>query len=180
MAWSTPLTAVSNALLSAVQFNASIRDNLNATAPAVATVVGSHFTASGTNAVAQRTIVSSTVGVGENTSSTTYSDLATAGPSVTANCQAAIVFIQAMCRNIPGDGFASYASFSVSGATTISASDNWTMSVNGVMYNNPERFGIASYVALNAGSNTFTMKYRCQPAYTPARFEQREIAVIPL
>jgi len=181
MAWSTPITVATNDILTAAQYNQSVRDNLLEMASAKASGPGNWFTVSGTNQLAERKFVSSVANDSGQTISTSYADLTTAGPSVTVNCLAAVVFVSARMRNLATtDGKGAYASFEVSGATSIGASDNWMASSGGVKSNNPQRISSCRGVLLNAGDNTFTMKYRCQPTYTPAQFEQREIVVIPL
>lgn len=56
MAWTTPLTAVSGSILTAAQWNASVRDNLNETAPAKATTADRMFVTTGPNALQQNVI----------------------------------------------------------------------------------------------------------------------------
>jgi hypothetical protein len=181
MAWSTPITVATNDILSAAQYNQSIRDNLLETAPAKATSSGNWFTVSGTNQISERNMSSAVVNTSDQTTSTTYADLDSTGPSVTVNCLAAMVFISARMRNLAAtDGKGAYVSVEVSGATSISASDSWMISSAGVKSGNPERMGSSHGFVLTPGDNTFTMKYKCQTGYTPAQFEQREIVVIPL
>ena len=57
MAWSAPMTAVANSTFTAAQFNQYVRDNLNETAPALATAAGSYFAADGINSIAERRAV---------------------------------------------------------------------------------------------------------------------------
>src|SRR3712207_4741779 len=82
MAWATPLTAVSNAILSAAQWNASVRDNLNETGPAKATTAGRILVTTGANGIAERAVSSATVSTSQTTTSTSYTDLATVGAAV--------------------------------------------------------------------------------------------------
>lgn len=56
MAWSAPITAVTNATLSAAQWNASVRDNLNETAPAKATVANRVIVTNGANTVREQSV----------------------------------------------------------------------------------------------------------------------------
>lgn len=181
MAWSTPITVATNDVLTAAQYNQSVRDNLLEMAAAKATGPGNWFTVSGTNQIAERKFSSSVVNDIGQTISTSYADLTTAGPTVTVNCLAAVVLFSARMRNMASvDGKGAYASVEVSGATSVAASDNWMASSGGVKSNNPNRISSTRGFLLNPGDNTFTMKYRCQPTYTPAQFEQRELVVIPL
>lgn len=179
MAWSTPITVATNDILTAAQYNLGVRDNFLEMAPAKATGSGNIFTTTGTNQIAERQIGSAIVSESQATSSTSYADLATVGPSVTVNCAAALVFIAARMSN-DNDGRGAYASVAVSGATTVAASDDWMISLGGSADVNPIRVGGSIAFPTTPGSNTFTMKYKSQTGYTPSRFEYREIVVIPI
>jgi len=180
MAWTTPLTAVSNAALTAAQWNASVRDNLAMTAPALASTSGSIFAVNGTNSIAQR-IPSNTAQLGgETTSSTTYTSTlsggaGSAGPSltVTTGPKALVSFSCRQSTSINGTNV--WTSVAVSGATSISASDNWATSydLNGQLFH-----GLA-YVEgnLTPGSNTFTMSYRVSGG--TGTFATRRLSVVP-
>ncbi len=120
-----------------------------------------------------------TVATAQTTSSTSYADLATVGPSVTMTTGTkALVIVSAAIDNntIGGQAITSAA---VSGATTLAASDtraliNRTSTANYTM--------AASYsillTGLTAGSNTFTMKYRV--AAGTGAFQDRTITVIDM
>lgn len=180
MAWSTPLTAVSNATLTASQWNASVRDNLLMTAPALATTAGSIFAATGTNAIAQRTPGTNAVGGSETTTSTTYTSTlsggaGSAGPAVTVTSgpKALIAFHCRQSSSVSGTNV--WTSVAVSGATAIAANDSWAFSsdTTGQLYH-----GI-SYIEpnLTAGSNTFTMQYRVSGG--TGTFSNRRLNVVP-
>lgn len=180
MAWSTPLTAVSNATLTAAQWNASVRDNLLMTAPALATTAGSIFAATGTNAIAQRIPTNATQGGGETTSSTSYVTTlsgggGTAGPAVTVTTgpKALVAFHCRQSTSIGGTNV--WTSVAISGATSISASDTWAISVD----TTGQLFHGLTYLeaALTPGSNTFTMAYRVSGG--TGTFATRRINVIP-
>lgn len=49
MAWTAPMTATANMTLTAAHWNTHVRDNLNMTAPAIATDGALHFVSSGAN-----------------------------------------------------------------------------------------------------------------------------------
>lgn len=178
MAWTAPMTAVANTAFTAAQFNTHVRDNLLETAPAKATTSGSHFTVSSTNQIAQRLITSARVDTQQATSSTTYTDLATVGPSVTvATGTRALVAINASCST-SADNTAGAASVAVSGATTIAANDSWCIFTDGLVAGNFFRAGISTlFTTLNAGNNTFTMQYKA--GSTTATYQLREIVVMP-
>jgi hypothetical protein len=177
MAWTTPLTAVANATLTAAQWNASVRDNLNMTAPALATASGQIFASTAANTIAVRVPSSVTVNTSEGTASTSYGDLATSGPAVTVTTGAkAIVAVGALHSSSSASGYCQ-TSYAVSGATTVNAADENGTTSNGT---SNWRFSMVSaQTALTPGSNTFTMKYRAAVAGT-ATFADRKIVVIPL
>lgn len=178
MAWTTPLTAVSNATLTAAQWNASVRDNLLETAPAKATTAGRFFATAGANSIAERIPNGGTVSTSQTTTSTSYTDLATSGPALTlATGPTALVAIGAIVTN-DTTGTNSFASYAISGATTVAAGDNWAI---GYATSGGGRVMSASRVrmetSLTAGNNTFTMKYRV--AGNTGTFQDRHIAVVP-
>jgi hypothetical protein len=118
---------------------------------------------------------SANVSTSESTTSTSYTDLTTAGPAVTITTGTkALVIVSA--RLEVNTGASSYASYAVSGATTIAASDNVAVEA-GTITTGMSR--ASRLTTLTAGSNTFTMKYRTSPTRT-GTFESREIIVIDL
>lgn len=172
------MTAVANTVFTAAQFNTHVRDNLNQTAPAIATAAGQIFAATGVNSLAARTPTRARVETAESTTSSSFTDLATVGPSVTVTTGTkALVIITAGINNTSGD-IASSASFSVSGATSFSADNTVRIARDGIAANTLVRYSGATLFTLTAGSNTFTMKYSTQAA-TTATFSVREIIVIP-
>jgi hypothetical protein len=177
MAWTTPLTAVANAALTAAQWNLSVRDNLAETAPAKATTAGRIFVATGTNGIAERAISQNIVETQETTTSTAYVDLTTAGPAVTAATGTqALMWLSAYLDSSVSTAHAA-AGYAISGATTASAADEKAVrSVSGLM-----RASALDYVTgLTAGSNTFTAKYRSSGITNTATFANRRIGVMAL
>lgn len=183
MAWTTPLTAVSNAALTAAQWNASVRDDLAETAPAKATAAGQIFVSTAANAIAARVPTHSTVATTELTASTTYIALTTAGPAVTVTTGTqAVVFLSTGMTQSLGGGFCN-CSFAVSGATTIAAGAQNA----GIVSYRPSATGTQTtqgvtwlQTGLTGGSNTFTMLYNAGAGGGNASFFQRELVVIPL
>lgn len=181
MAWSTPLTAVSNAALTAAQWNASVRDNLAETAPAKATTSGSIFVGTGANSIAERIPTSDLVGNGftESTTSTAYTALTTSGPAVTVTTGAkALVIISSTVLNSTA-GASSYMSWQISGATTVAAADGWALEhrdsgTNGIL--SASRVTFQS--SLNPGSHTVTAQYRVSAG--TGTWQRRHMVVIPL
>lgn len=193
MAWTTPLTAVANATFTAAQYNTHARDNFNEMEAAKATgawsASGSYadcmFHATGANAIALRQWRSNIVqktGQGESSTSTSYTDVRTLGPSVTVTTGVqALVFFGAILGNSSANA-AAYASVAVSGASTVAADDDWALEMDGhTAYagsnddNALRRSQWKLFTGLTVGSNTFTMKYRV--ASGTGRFNYRHIAV---
>lgn len=179
MAWTTPLTAVSNATLTAAQWNASVRDNLLETAPAKATTAGGLFVATGSNAIAQRLVGSTFTAATESTSSTSYVDLSTTGPAVTVTSgTTALVAIGSHMWNDTAGG-RSYMAYAISGATSASSSDatayTHDISSNGRIIGATR---VLLQTGLTAGSNTFTAKYRVVSG--TGTWAQRNLVIIPL
>jgi hypothetical protein len=181
MAWSTPLTAVANASLTASQWNASLRDNLLMTAPALANQAGSIFAGTGTNTIAQRAPGSLSVLGNETTTSTSYTSTlsggaGTAGPSfpIGTGVKALVSFTCRQSTSISTTNV--WTSVAVSGATTIAASDNWATSMDIV---SSQIFHGLSYVeiGLTAGVNTFAMSYRVSGG--TGTFATRRLSVVP-
>jgi hypothetical protein len=181
MAWSTPLTAVANATLTAAQWNASVRDNLLETAPAKITAAGQIIAGTAANAVAARAPSVSVVSTSETTTSVgTYVDLATLGPEVSvASGTRAIIFVSARIANNT-NATESFASYAVSGASSVAATDSRAASLLVAAANQRARVGIiALETGLTAGTNVFTMKYKVGGAST-GTFDARTLAVFPL
>jgi hypothetical protein len=116
----------------------------------------------------------------QSTTSSSFTDLTTAGPEVTLTTGTKVlVIITAEMLNSSGTE-SSLASFAVSGASTIPAGtyDWYVRSFVGTA-NERVRFSAASrFAGYTAGSNTFTMKYRRTGG--TASFGQREIIVMDL
>lgn len=187
MAWSPPMTAVSNAVFTAAQFNAHVRDNLLETEPAKATGVDKYFVTTGANAIATREPDTAVVNTMQTTTSTSYTNLSTVGPQVTVTTgTAALVLYSAGMANTSADTQMA-VSVAVSGATTVAESDTWAIITDGVAaWGNPNepadqhnrRGCVKLFTGLTAGSNTFTMKYKVSGG--TGRFRYRELIVYPL
>lgn len=123
-----------------------------------------------------------TVATTETTTSTSYTDLATAGPAVTIAISAigkALVHIGAELHNNTTPDL-SFMSFAVSGATTVAAADSVAiyLTKQTSLSDPTAKFGASFLVTgLTAGNNTFTAKYRASAG--TARFSRRDITVVP-
>lgn len=174
------MTAVAGATFTAAQFNQYVRDNLNETAPAKATAASQLFVSTGANAIATRTPATAAVATNQTTTSTSYADLATLGPQITATTGTiAMVWFGAAQAHSLNDNESAY-SVGVSGASTVGASNAWQHSTDGVTAGNYVRgSSFHVFTGLTPGSNIFTMKYRVGAAGTGS-FQNRELAVLPL
>ncbi len=121
-----------------------------------------------------------TVATSETTSSTTYTDLTTAGPAVTVTTGTkALVIVTANMRD--RESRANYMSYAVSGATTTAAADTRALiMIDPQQPASINQMSFANLATLTAGSNTFTAKYRTDSAAHSAAFANRSIFVINL
>lgn len=176
MAWSTPLTAVANAALTAAQWNASVRDNLNETAPAKASAAGQLFVSTGVNSIAARTVNADLITTSETSTSTTYTNLATVGPAVTATTSASAI-VSTYC-NMNNATNAAWMSYGITGATTNAEVDNRAIQITA---GGGQRYGATFFhsAILTAGNNTFTAKYRVSTSGT-GTWSDRRLMVIPM
>lgn len=177
MAWTVPATAVAGQPFTAAIYNAQMRDNLNATAPALASTVSSFFTATGPNAIAERIPAQNNASGSSTTTATAYGNLADAvTTSVTvATGVSAWVFLYCNFNNsVAGNN--TWMSVAVSGATTIAASDGRAIMMD---QSGGARFGTPFYLnnLLTPGNNTFTLRYRVSAG--TGTFSVRRLGVIP-
>lgn len=182
MAWTAPMTAVANSAMTASLYNTQIRDNLRCEAPFLATATGQLFVTTEANALAARTISYHEVNTSETTTSSSYTDLTTTGPTVTISeiyGNAAMVWITAELDQNQNDVQAA-ATVEVSGATSFPASDTRCAIQRDAMplTNAIQVMGCFLFTPLSrGGSTTFTMKYRNGGAGT-ATFQRRRILVL--
>lgn len=179
MAWTSPMTAVANSVFTAAQFNTNVRDNLNTTAPALATAAGQHFVSTAVNTIIQRTSSTATVATQESTTSTSYTDLATAGPDLTSQ-QTGTKVLVCITGAISNDTANSYAimGYGVSGASTIAGADSNSLQLRAGAANQQARMtACVLETGLTAGSNSWRGKYRASA--NTASFANRNLVVIP-
>jgi hypothetical protein len=126
------------------------------------------------------TTASATVATSESTTSTSFTDLTTAGPAVTLTTgTSALVIVGTQVYQNTADRGA-YMGFAVSGATTIAASEAQAVGIfNGTATPAP-KISAAFVVTLTSGSNTFTAKYKRSGASGTAVFNDRNIFVMNL
>jgi hypothetical protein len=109
----------------------------------------------------------------QSTSSTSYVDLATVGPSVTLTTGTSAIVLVTVTAAPSVQGPNAVMSFAVSGATTIAASNDF-----GAFGGDPYNESVAmttKLTTLTPGSNTFTAKYKATA--NSATFFNRSITV---
>lgn len=170
-------------MLTAAIWNASVRDDLLTTFPALASTSGGYFAVSAANAVAQRVPTAAAQTGAETTTSTTYTatlsgGAGTAGPSIASVTTSGKVLIAFHCRqSTNASGVNVWTSVAVSGASTIAATDNWAISADQL---NIQIYHGICYIEPNivSGSNTYTMQYHIASAGT-ATFSARRLNILP-
>lgn len=173
MAWTAPMTAVDGTAFTAAQFNANVRDNLLETMPAKALTVGDYFVSTGNNSIAARRPIDSFIGTAQTTASTTYTDLATVGPGVTAQVDAfAFLFYGAEVTNATNTQ--NFMAIEVAGGV-LPANDNYSMSVQSGG-GATKKYGNFLRLNLSPGVYTITAKYRVGGG--TATFSQRSLALL--
>ena len=123
---------------------------------------------------------SASVVTNQTTTSSSFTDLATAGPSVTVvTGTSAIVAVSCFALNTVGAGNTAFLGVDVSGASTIAANVDsgirttfWTSNASVAMS------AMFKITGLTAGSNTFKMQYKCDGS--TINFGNRYIVVIPI
>ena len=178
MAWTTALTAVANTMLTAGQWNASVRDDLLETTPGVAALSRRIFVTAGTNKIAERDIKDSIINNREDTASTSYTDLASFGPEVSmVTGFSALVWIRCLCNNSAGGS--SRMSYAVSGATTVAAANNKARQAEGGAGAWSDACSVTNLEsALEPGANIFTAKYDVTSG--TGTFDRRRVVVMGL
>lgn len=117
------------------------------------------------------------VATSQTTTSTSYTDLSTAGPAVTltTGTKAYVILTTYTFNNTSNS--VSNMGFAVSGATTIAAADTACLLFRGNIAGGQDIQASAVYeVTLTAGSNTFTSKYKVSG--NTGTFSNRGITVI--
>jgi hypothetical protein len=179
MAWTAPRTWTTSEVVTASIMNTHVRDNLLESAPAKATTAGGFITTTGTNSLAQRLPENALVATNESTASTSYTNLATAGPqvSVITGSKALVAWACYMFNNTAGQS--SYVGITLSGDDTLAATDSLAISYESGAANDSARFGRAEiYTGLTAGGTTaFRHSYRVTGG--TSNFIDRRISVIP-
>jgi hypothetical protein len=182
MAWTAPPT-FTNAVLTAAQMNI-ISSDLRETAAGRATTAGSMFIGTGVNSLVERVPQQNYNFAIETTTSTTYVDLATVGPSVTVTTgPTAILFLSSIIHN---NTTGAYSCISMSVYTPPSTvyyapDDNYAL----IIKSEASTGGITGagtrahlFSGLVSQSNLFRGKYRVSAG--TGTYDERGLIVIPL
>jgi hypothetical protein len=147
---------------------------------------GDFFAVSGVNKIDRRVPTTSFVvgssGTDSQTSTTEWSDLDTAGPSLTVTTGTrALVFMSAHAT-IDDAASSASCSWDISGATTREPQDVTMLLFDGLAAGKTMRASQWDLIetTLTPGENTFTMKYKVGVDTTVATFQNRMLAVFPL
>jgi hypothetical protein len=118
----------------------------------------------------------SRVDTSQTTTSTSYVGLATA-QTVTITTGTKVLIVVSAATSAADTSFASYA---ISGATTLAASDTWALrnAPDSGTYSATLSYSYVSYQTVTAGSNTFTMQFKSAGGIVA--FSNRQMTVIDL
>lgn len=169
------MTAVAGSVFTAAQFNAHIRDNLNECPAAKALTPGGYFTVSDSNQVAQRVYADGIVETSESTTSTSYTNLATAGPAVTVTSGPQLIIHTTADLVCNTAGQTARTTFNISGASSITEND--IRALKNTSTTNL-RATVTTVMSVTPGVNTVTMVYRTSGTST-ATFANRRLLVLP-
>ena len=178
MAWTAPRTWVTAEVVTASLMNTHVRDNFLETGPAVATTSSELIVSDGSNSLAARRPEYDRVNTGETTASTSYTNLATSGPSVTVTTGTrALISIGAEMSN-SGAGARAFVAVDISGATTVSAADLTAFIYESSVADDEIQASMTYvYETLSAGSNVFKAEYRVSGG--TGSFANRGLSVVP-
>lgn len=178
MTWLAIPTFTSGNVLTAAQMNI-LGGNLAETSPSLATATGFYPVANGANSLAMREAESDVTDAAQTTTSTSYTDLATVGPSVsvTTGASAAIHLYSYLYNSTAGAR--ALTTFVVSGATTSATNDNRALYIESTTAPVAITVG-ASFLlgGMTPGTSTVKMQYKVGGGGT-GTFDHRRIWVHP-
>lgn len=184
MAWTSPMTAVDTEVFTAGQFNTHIRDNLNATGPRKVFGEAGYFATLSTNEIEDRGISQTLIGGEFSNDTDVYQDVKDqfGGTAFIATYTGhkALVMWTSDLRN-EGVRNAAVLSCRVSGPTTISASNDWGMVIDGHDQSNAkDRLSCFHWFEnLTPGRNFFTLQLRSGSNGNTAVCGNIEMLVLP-
>lgn len=180
MVWSAPMTAVAGNIFKASEFNTYVRDNLMETEAAYILepgYQGAFFVTTGENSISGSAPQISSISTSESTTSTTYTDLATASPTIlnrTVNTKT-LITLGAIVSNSSATGTSIMSvEWSNDSGVVGAASDLYSFSGTGT---NPVAAGAGYMIDTVPGTYTFRAKYRVTSG--TGTFAQRRLFVFP-
>lgn len=156
-----------------------IKGNFDASPNALATQPGQIFAATGANTIVARYPTWATNGNSQTTASTTYTDLATAGPSISATVgvRALLIYGAEMSNNTSGF-WAIAAPEAGAGSTITSASDGQAIQFKTAAVDQGVSCCQTLFLdAMTPATYTFTLKYRVTGG--TGAFTDRRIQIVP-
>jgi hypothetical protein len=174
------MTFVAGNVLTAAQLNTHLRDNMLETAPGRASSANSIFVSQSPFRIEERTIKAGRVATSQSTTTSSYSDLATVGPSVTCTTgTSAIIYLNSTITPAVTDTGCGM-SFAVTGDSNRSAQDKEAILIDGTIGGNAVRVGTNIFITdLTPGVNVFTAKYKSSGSNSTT-FNDRFLGVLPL
>ncbi len=177
MAWTAPRTWVAGEDVGFALMNTHIRDNLLETAPGIASAGSRLIVTDGANSIVERIPATANVVTQETTASTTFTDLATAGPSVTVTTGTLVYIMFTVESFNTGAGGENVVGYAVSGASALGASATRALKLTSSAASDKIQVGWGEVRAVTAGSNTFKLQYLVSSG--TGTFLRRRISVIP-
>jgi hypothetical protein len=179
MAWTAPVTWTPNSTLTAALLNTHLRDNMLETFAAKATTDNMFPVVSAAGSIAARSCFTDTIATSQGTTSTSFTNLATVGPTISITTAGIVWLFWAASASNSQAATGSRMGIDVSGATTFGAADSYALQIQDQAVGGGGHFAMSMTLeALNAGTNTFTAKYRSNSAGGTATFQFRELVVM--
>ncbi|HLU98514.1 MAG TPA: hypothetical protein VKZ89_16910 [Thermobifida alba] len=178
MAWTAPMTFVAGSVLTAAQLNTHLRDNLLESAAAKATEQGGYFVTDSAHRIVERVGRRQTITTEETTTSTSYDDLATQGPTVTVQTgELALALWSCEMRSSNSEPTTCRVTVDVTGASNIAGNDVRALTNSTGAEGRHQSSHAVFFDDLTPGENTWTMKYRTSSG--TATFQRRRLIVLP-
>lgn len=177
--WTAPVTFVSNAVLTAAQLNAAIRDNMNETAPAKAQHASGYFTSNAANSISERLIESALAKYSLSVTSSSYVSSPATGPEVEVTHSGTILALWSTRLHVGANiGPTNVAACAAEVAGQTSASDLWAIKHPGAVEDLFRAESSWLFTGLTPGTDTVRLMYKVVGG-GPAVFYQRELIVMP-
>jgi len=177
MVWTAPMTAIAGDIFKASQFNTHVRDNLLETEMGLPVTGDDYFfVTTGVNSISASIPTLSLVATSQTTTSTTYTNLTTVGPTINdlnVNNKVLISVGADMVNNTSGERCRMSVEYSNDG-TTVSATDTMCVANSGTLRHN---IGASFVLTTVPGTYTFTAKYRVSAG--TGTFVNRNLFIFP-